>query len=342
MLVLASSVICLHAGLFIFARDNSGSSAGADGPSVAVSVPVAASVPVACTDNSDTDTSTIDKINFQQIMVDGCIYYAYLDGSLAEVFDLQHRKLCEYRIGGNGTCIISSCISDLDRDGTDEILLITGEEGSEYGTGLLILTLQAGSDSWKTGADPSSVPEEDAMSVKPIFKYDMSRLNPWKIQTCDVDGDGKTEISAGVYKTARFHPVMAKRPFIYEWHGNGISPKWLGSRLSRPFDDYIFADINADGIDELISTEHLRDGKKAVNSYAWKGFGFEGIGESDGFDDILSIEKAASGDGGPDVIAAEVEAEGRRRSIVLRHTGDMLEYSFTDTAGRDRESLTDD
>jgi hypothetical protein len=37
-----------------------------------------------------------------------------------------------------------------------------------------------------------------------------------------------------------------------------------------------------------------------------------------------------------------VEAEGRRRSIVLRHTGDMLEYSFTDTAGRDRESLTDD
>ena len=67
--------------------------------------------------------------------------------------------------------------------------------------------------------------------------------NPWKIQIGDVDGDGKDEIGIGVYKKAKFHPVMAKRPFIYGWDGKKLYPKWLGSRLSRPFKDFVLADF---------------------------------------------------------------------------------------------------
>jgi len=67
----------------------------------------------------------------------------------------------------------------------------------------------------------------------------LERLNPWKVQAADVDGDGKVEIGIGVYKKARFHPVMAKRPFIYGWDGKTLYPKWLGSRLSRPFTDFV-------------------------------------------------------------------------------------------------------
>lgn len=174
-----------------------------------------------------------------------------------------------------------------------------------------------------------------AGAVGLLYKCDMADINPWKVQTCDVDGDGRTEISIGVYKTARFHPVMAKRPFIYEWHGNAISPKWLGSRLSRPFDDYIFADINADGVDEIISIEHLRDGRKAVNSYSWKGFGFEGIGESTAFDDIYSIGKITPDDGGEELIEVLVLMERQKRRVILRYGEERLEYSFADTGGAD-------
>lgn len=273
--------------------------------------------------------------SFQPVSIGGLPYFIRINSNLAEIYDRQYKKSYEYKIGDDGTVVKSACISDLDGDGTDEILLITGTDAGEYGTHLMILAMILAPKADGTGGQPdggrSSEPEADVISVEKLYKCDMTDINPWKVQTCDVDGDGKTEISVGVYKTARFHPVMAKRPFIYEWHGNAISPKWLGSRLSRPFDDYIFADINADGMDEIVSIEHLMDGRKAVNSYAWKGFGFEGIGESTGFDEILSIEKDVPEDGGAETIKALVAEEGYKKHIILRHNVDRLEHCYIDT-----------
>lgn len=214
-----------------------------------------------------------------------------------------------YDVGEAGTVIVSDCISDIDGDGTDEILLITGEAGQEYGSDFWILRL---------GMSDGSV------GVSDTDRISLKAYNPWKVQTCDVDGDGVTEVSFGVYKTSRFHPVMAKRPFIYDLHENGISPKWRGSRLSRPFDDYIFSDINSDGADEIISIEHLADGRKAVNSYAWKNFGFESIGESEAFDDILSIRESTKDGKGVQTIEARVMADGREQLIKLTYDNDKL------------------
>ena len=97
-------------------------------------------------------------------------------------------------------------------------------------------------------------------------------LNPWKIQIADVDGDGEEEIAVGVYKKARFHPVMAKRLFVYGWDGRDAYPKWLGSRLSRPFKDFTFAD-SGDGT-KLIAIEETKDGWNELAVYRWDGFGF--------------------------------------------------------------------
>ncbi len=110
-----------------------------------------------------------------------------------------------------------------------------------------------------------------------VYRKDYSHLNPWKIALGDVDGSGKDDISIGAYKESPLHPVMAKRPFIYSFVDGEIQPKWRGSRLSRPFVDYNFYDIDGDEIDELISIEILQDGKNIINSYKWKGFGFEGF-----------------------------------------------------------------
>lgn len=184
---------------------------------------------------------------------------------------------------------------------------------AKYGEHLLILKAE-------------EAPIGETLSLKEVFRYDMKDINPWKVQTCDVDGDGRREISIGVYKKARFHSVMAKRPFIYSWHGNGIFPKWLGSRLARPFTDYIFCDITSDGRDELISIEYLEDDRKSVHLYGWKGFGFEGLGESEAYDDILEIKHAVAQSDSAAKIQAHVVVDRNDKWIALQYAdGKLLE-----------------
>lgn len=217
----------------------------------------------------------------------GQVYTAVIKKNVISVFTQSGEKICEYETGNGSDKIFSSCISDIDADDADEILLIIGQDKEKYGNRLEILKPEAAAGESALGSRL-----RHSADLRRIYRFDMRNINPWKIQTCDIDGDGRKEISAGVYKTAVFHPVMAKRPFIYNWTDGHMSPKWLGSRLARPFDDYIFCDVNSDGRDELVSAELLADGNKAVNVYAWKGFGFESIGGSDGYEDILKIRNA--------------------------------------------------
>lgn len=110
---------------------------------------------------------------------------------------------------------------------------------------------------------------------EPDFQTDLSAIKPLKIQAGDIDGDGVEEISVCVYKTTKFHPVPAKRPFFYRLNNGELESVWLGSRLARPFDDYILFDADQDEIDEIISIESLENGNKIIAIYDWKGFGFE-------------------------------------------------------------------
>jgi len=84
------------------------------------------------------------------------------------------------------------------------------------------------------------------------------------------------EVCIGVWKKTLFYPEYDNRLFIYSWNGENLFPKWLGSRLSLPFFDFTFRDLNGDGIDELIALERQRNGLNRLLSYKWQGFGFEG------------------------------------------------------------------
>lgn len=200
--------------------------------------------------------------------------------------------------------IISTYISDIDDDTHDELLIITGKRNGDFGEKLMIFSFDN--------------------ELEKIFVKTFKDMKPWKVQVSDVDGDKKKEISIGVYKESQFHPVKAKRPFIYNWHGDGISPKWRGSRLARPFEDYIFADIDRDGLDEIISIEVLKSGKKIINSYKWKGFGFEGMTESKEYQDILWIDKIKS-PGNKDIIVIKVKNEDKYEWVLLNHINEKLE-----------------
>ena len=51
---------------------------------------------------------------------------------ISQKYSICNIKLCRYETGDEGTVVISHCISDLDMDGTDDILSIA-EIGSEDG-----------------------------------------------------------------------------------------------------------------------------------------------------------------------------------------------------------------
>lgn len=171
---------------------------------------------------------------------------------------------------GAGLNIISWFEADMDGDRKDELLVITSPDPK--------LALDSGEcygDCVKLYSNYEIVNNKPVLKNQPDYEFDLSELKPLKVQAGDINGDGVMELAVCVYKTAEFHPVPAKRPFFYDIVKGRLEPVWLGSRLARPFADYIIADADEDDIDEIISIEFLENGSKMIAVYDWKGFGFE-------------------------------------------------------------------
>jgi hypothetical protein len=167
--------------------------------------------------------------------------------------------------------VIESHQADLDGDGVVETVSITAKTWKNgHPMGGAILVFQPG--------------ENGQQEV-----WRQENLNPWKLCIADVDGDGKREIVAGVWKKSPKDPVMAKRPFVYSWNGERMMPKWLGSRLSRRFDDFTLADINRDGWDEIVALEAASKGSHRVAVYRWRSFGFDWLGCSSDIADLKAL-----------------------------------------------------
>lgn len=167
---------------------------------------------------------------------------------------------------------VSWFLADIDGDLKEELLVImdSGEEGERrldtgerYGCTVRIYS------------DYELIKEEPVPEGEPEEAFDLSEIKPLKVLAGDINGDGETELAVCVYKTTKFHPVLAKRPFFYKIREGELEPVWLGSRLARPFADYILSDVDHDAIDEIVSIEYLEDGGQVFAIYDWKGFGFE-------------------------------------------------------------------
>lgn len=138
-----------------------------------------------------------------------------------------------------------------------------------------------------------------------------ARRAPGRVSLGDVDGDGGPEALVVVTGVARFDKHMRLRPFVYGWSGRRLYPKWLGSRLSRPFVDAALTDIDGDGRAEIVAVERTRDDAFELAAYRWKQFGFERIATSAPAAEIASFATAASGR----VLAL---VDGRARAFALR------------------------
>ncbi|SMC34466.1 hypothetical protein [Papillibacter cinnamivorans] len=209
--------------------------------------------------------------------------------------------------------IVSFCVGDANGNGTDDLLAISGsgktDEGERNGQFLLICDASAKEDLDTLGYIP---PE------KIRNRIDLAPIRPMKVQLGDVNGDGINEVSICVYKTTKFHPVLAKRPFFFDLKNGNLIPFWLGSRLSRPFDDYILRDLDGDGADEIISIEELENGGRVLALYNWRGFGFEMLTESKEYDGTLRFAYDPAEQAGEGEIRAVLSSYGEQKALVFR------------------------
>lgn len=176
------------------------------------------------------------------------------------------------RAGGAEPDLVSWFLADIDGDLKEELLVImdSGEEGT-----LRLDTGERYGHTVRIYSDYEMINEEPVLKGDPEEVFDLSEIKPMKVLAGDINGDGEAELAVCVYKTTKFHPVMAKRPFFYKAEAGELEPVWLGSRLARPFADYILSDVDHDAVDEIVSIEFLEDGGQVFAVYDWKGFGFE-------------------------------------------------------------------
>jgi len=111
---------------------------------------------------------------------------------------------------------------------------------------------------------------------KEIWRDKDRGFNPWRIEVVEIDDDPEPEIALGVYKKTRRDPHLAKRIFIYDWTGYCLSPKWLGSRLALPMEDFKFVRPAGERHHQLVALEQTPN-SRLIRKYRWSGFGFIAI-----------------------------------------------------------------
>ncbi|WP_052636440.1 hypothetical protein [Peptoclostridium litorale] len=234
---------------------------------------------VICTSNGKFEVEILEN-HARMLSQDGKTESIYMPGEEKKIFDY--------------------CISSITNTLDDKLLIITGDSDEYYGNELQVI-----------GISP------DGEICKELTKS-MKDMNPHDINTSDVDGDGIFEISITMYKKTRFHPVMAERPYIYYWSEDSINPMWRGSRLSRPFSEYLFYDLDGDKREELIAIEYLENGSQLLNAYSWKGFGFESTAYSTAYDEITGLKKRVDKSGASRLLA-QIDVDGKAEWIEVEH-----------------------
>lgn len=157
--------------------------------------------------------------------------------------------------------IIDYKLYDIDSDKNDEILVITeGTDNKIYGEHLVIYDAE--------------IKNEKIVSTE-IYRHDFSDIKPWKVDVCNLDNDGYTDIFIGVNKNTMFYKDVRNRPFFYSWDGKTLIKKWQGSYFSNWYlEDITFGDFFDSGHDYAAVMEKNSNNEYRVGIYSFTGFGF--------------------------------------------------------------------
>lgn len=96
----------------------------------------------------------------------------------------------------------------------------------------------------------------------------MFSYRPYRLDTADVNHDGRTEILIGLIKPTEFDPQEKKRLFILRIDEGQLRPMWLGSKVCQQL-----VDFKALTNGSIRTLEQTKDGNYAIGTYQWQGFG---------------------------------------------------------------------
>ncbi|NLP46047.1 MAG: VCBS repeat-containing protein [Epulopiscium sp.] len=195
---------------------------------------------------------------------------------------------------------IDMAMGDLHSDGQMNLLILEGKK-PPYGEELIIYD-------WIENANELQIQEK--------YRNRIDTIHPWKIETCDIDGDGELEIFIAVNKSTYYYPKKENRPFFFNFKDDILVKKWTGSRIRAPFIDVCFTDLNGNGQDDWIVIEESEKGGMVVATYYWFGFGFILQAESEIYEAIDSMRVKQMGEN--KVIELNIRENGKVHTVLLK------------------------
>ena len=194
-----------------------------------------------------------------------------------------------------GQVIHQTLSSDVNADGIFERLIL--ESG--------VLTVHQVSSEYTIGEAPlwQSPPEWDVKQS----------------EISDLDGDGKPEITLLVYRPFEPWPIdqfiphggringfhdeqgMSCHFILIAWRDDSFREIWAGSALASPVRSFKPADLDGDGLQELIVIESdytakTGDPGRSLSVWSWNGFGFSLVTRQYGHFQDFSVSRNSYGD----------------------------------------------
>ncbi len=113
----------------------------------------------------------------------------------------------------------------------------------------------------------------NAQGITPEYCIENMKYRFWKILTADIDCDSVPEICIGAHKKGTLESSV-NTLILYRWSGANFHQMYTSSKKLGPFVDFLFKDIDNDGLDDLISLEPCSTGTYEATVYQWLGFDF--------------------------------------------------------------------
>lgn len=131
--------------------------------------------------------------------------------------------------------------------------------------------------------------EKETGEWERAYENDFTGINPWKIETADIDGCGEKEIIIAVKKTTHFDTQEKNRLFIFNYMDGKLVKKWTGSQIAGNWKDFYVGDLLPIKGNELIFIELTEEDRQRISVYYWFDFGFLAVASSEEYHDIGSL-----------------------------------------------------